>query len=137
MTPTAPAFPPFPGLATDSVHDALAWHDRISAGISLAQARDTAAQLSIPAKVFSVGVLGTSAAPRGKDRTLRLSEANAFYRLLQVLDGLKASFGGDLDKGFAWLTAPSTALRGRVPLDLMATPMGMEYLRTALERKMR
>lgn len=137
MTTTSPAFPPFPGLTTGSAYDALAWHERISSGISLALARDTAAQLAIPAKVFSVGVLGTSAAPRGKDRTLRLSEANAFYRLLQVLDGLNASFGNDLDKGFAWLTSPSTALRGRVPLDLMATPMGMEYLRTALERKLR
>lgn len=130
-------FPSLPGLVPGSVHDALAWHECISAGISRDRAAGAAAQLEIPSKLFALAVLGTKSTVRGKDRTLGLAEANAFYRLLQVLAGLRASFGSDLAQGFEWLQAPCAALRGRIPLDLMSTPMGMEYLRVALERKIR
>lgn len=128
-------FPLAPTLQPPTLAEALAWHDRIGKGISSTVVAQVAAGLGFSNAVIARAVYGEDALPRGRARPLTLEQANALYRFLQVAAGLEAAFGNRQKEATNWLTNPCQDFRGRTPLDLMRTPMGMVYIRTALLRR--
>lgn len=130
-----PDFPPAPSLHPSSLHEALAWHDRIGKGVSSTLVAKVAAEWGVPNQLIAQVVYGEELLPRGRPRDLTIEQANALYRFLQLLAGLEMAFGDSRKAALAWLTSAAPELKGRVPLSLARTPMGMEYVRTALTRR--
>lgn len=128
LTPLFPEYPPVP--ETTSSH--LAWHNRIAKGIPISLFRDLSEKGFFNRPDLAEVVFGTRTSPRTGD--VPLESANTLYRVLVALESARAVFAGDLAKAVAWLSSAQPMLRGRIPLQMLSTSMGYDYVRTALSR---
>lgn len=119
------------GLSTDPQHS-LAWHALILNGLPRECVKPMAKVLAVTEKeVFAfVGETGTS---RSKE-PLSAYASDQMYRLAHVLSVAFNVFKGDTKQALSWMRAPQALLRGRVPMDLIRTPLTTDYVLTALSR---
>jgi len=127
-------YPAMPSLQPGPATLALHWHERIRQGIPASLFYEMSVPGLLPRPALAQVVFGDAPAPRSKAKLLEVEQANVLYRVLQVLAGASAVFKGDTKLAVAWLVSPRPELRGRVPLALCGTSMGLEYVRTALGR---
>jgi putative toxin-antitoxin system antitoxin component (TIGR02293 family) len=126
-----PLFPDYPSVpVTASGH--LAWHLRLTQGLPVSLFRALSEKGLFNRPDLAEVVFGKRSSPRQGE--LPLESANSAYRVLVSLEMARGVFGGDVPKAVAWLSSPQLMLRGRIPLGLMSTSIGFDYVRTAVER---
>lgn len=67
------------------------------------------------------------------DKPLSQEQGGRVWKFAEILAEATAVLGGQ-PAAEAWLAQPALALDGRVPLDLLGTPMGMAAVETVLGR---
>ena len=70
---------------------------------------------------------------RGEKKALTVDEADRLLRVVRVVVGALEALG-DSEKARVWLRTPNRALRGEVPLDLLATDIGARMVERVLGR---
>jgi len=110
----------------------LAWHLRLAQGLPVSLFRALSEKGLFNRPDLAEVVFGKRSSPRQGE--LPLESANSAYRVLVSLELARAAFAGDTPKAVAWLSSPQSLLRGRVPLRMLSTSMGFDYVRTAIER---
>lgn len=126
-----PLFPDLPPVPAHH-HAFLGWHLRIAEGLPMQLFRDLTEKGMFPKGALTEIVFGRRAAP--KKEVLDYEQGNVVFRVLVSLERARGAFHGDVSKAVAWLTNSQGALKGRVPVELLATSMGYDYVRTAIER---
>ena len=109
----------------------LAWHLRISEGFPANSVKTLAAVIGVNAKELAVAV----GAPSGSKKNLTPEASNGLYRAAVMWEELLTQFQGKAADATSWLKSANPNLRGRVPLQLMATSIGYDYLRAAIARE--
>jgi uncharacterized protein (DUF2384 family) len=128
ITPLFPEYPPVPVTANGH----LAWHLRLAQGLPVSLFRDLSEKGLFNRPDLANVVFGKRSSPRQGE--LSLESANSAYRVLISLELARGAFGGSTPRAVAWLSAPQPLLRGRIPLSMLSTSMGFDYVRTAIER---
>lgn len=127
-------FPPVPPFSSNSLADAILWHHRVGEGASRTLLEHLAKAAALPAALLREVVLQKSSLPRGPAKALTLEQMNTTYRIVQTVQAAIEAHQGDVRRAAAWLSTEHPGLKGRVPLRLTSTPMGTEYVKTALGR---
>ena len=70
-----------------------------------------------------------------KQRPLSPEASSGLFRTALVWVALQDLFPGAPAKATAWLRQPHGPLRGRVPLTLLATSLGFDYVMAAISRQ--
>ena len=70
---------------------------------------------------------------RGEKKALTVDEADRLLRVVRVVVGALEALG-DSEKARVWLRTPNRALRGEVPIDLLATDIGARMVERVLGR---
>ncbi len=130
MTPE-PLFPAYP-LAPRTLAEHIAWHLRIAQGIPLSLFQDMCEPGLFKRPELAEVVFGKRTCPRAGE--VSLEAANTLYRVLVSLEAAREKFSGDGSRAAKWLSSPHPGFRGRTPLSLLSTSMGLEYVRTAIQR---
>ncbi|MDO8416365.1 MAG: DUF2384 domain-containing protein [Agitococcus sp.] len=107
----------------------LAWHDLLQAGLPRASLEVLATHLNVEVADL-IGVLGV----RHNEELLTSGESDQLYRVALALRQSMIVSRGSLSKAVQWLKTPNPNIRGRVPLGLVSSYMGAEFVLTALER---
>jgi putative toxin-antitoxin system antitoxin component (TIGR02293 family) len=107
----------------------MAWHDLIQEGLLLHSAEVLAEYLGMTVPALNVE-LRMSTTTDG----VSCSDSDKLYRVALALRQSMVASRGSVTKAVAWLKTPNAALRNRVPLGLLATNIGSEFVMTAIER---
>jgi putative toxin-antitoxin system antitoxin component (TIGR02293 family) len=119
------------GLA-DAPANGFAWHDRILEGLpgrsmrtlgsSLGMTRRELLELAMPDELFHHRM------------TLSAETSNFMYRVALALRQVMPSLQNDMKRSAQWLRKPNVDLKGRIPLELLQTHTGSEFVFTAIAR---
>lgn len=113
----------------------LAWHAAVCAGLPYRGIKSVARALGVR-ETDVAGWLGLSAAALTKRRNARrldVSESDRLYRLARAWRALLVPLG---DEGAArqWLRTLRPELREQLPMELLRTTLGTEFVMTAISR---
>lgn len=107
------------------------WHAHVCSGVSVQVLKNVAKLLNVPEKHIAGLVLETPGMPR--KGVLSREAADFAYRFAKAW-GLLTQKGWAPTKSAAWLKEPCPLLKGRIPLLLLTTHQGQEYVMTAIQR---
>lgn len=111
----------------------LAWHHAICGEGFPAQAvKVLAGYVGVTVKDLSAAVGVTPA----NKKNLNAEASNTLYRIAVVWNELQALFPTSPKDASNWLTAARPTLRGRIPLQLLTSSIGYDYVRAAIEREL-
>lgn len=114
---------------TELPSNGLAWHDRIVAGFETSSARALASHLGVDESDV-LELVNAS----GKEDKLGPRASNFLYRIAKSLRELLVVNGNDIEKASLWLRTENAELRGRVPILLLASQVGFDYVTMAVGR---
>lgn len=109
----------------------LAWHTLLTAGLPASSLKAVAKHMGLAERRLQemMGLEGRSAkAP------LTREASNQLYRVVRALGLASPLFADDLKKAGAFLTSPQPRLRDQVPIEMLRTHHGSEYVFTFLDR---
>lgn len=112
----------------------LAWHDLINNGFSVSQVLSLGQLIQEHAKEDTlewfnplISALELRAEP------VSVHTSDYFYRVARAIRELYAVFG-DVASSVLWLTTANATLRHRVPLALLTSQVGTDFVMTAISR---
>lgn len=119
----------------DQPTSGLDWHDVISAGFTPSSIRALAKALRVsPEDVCDlIGVNPSILSKTGKAQRLSLHESNFLYRIAVAFHRLMVPLKKET-ACVSWLRNPQPMLKGRIPVLLLSTHIGTEYVYTAIAR---
>lgn len=107
---------------------------RVRAGLSTAEARAFIASSHLDRdRVLAIVSVSKRTFERRAATTLSPEQSDRLARLRRIYD-FAAEMIGDEDRARAWLQAPSRALEGNEPLDLLDTDAGTRLVEATLVR---
>lgn len=109
----------------------MAWHDLIVEGFHPQSLTALASHLSISEEELLANFGETI--PVGGTR-LSIPLSNVLYRLARALRELQAVNRGDVGAAYGWLQTRQAMLKGRVPVGLLLSQLGTEFVMTAISR---
>lgn len=127
-----PLFPDYPPISVDSTATNLAWHLRLAQELPMSFFENLCGAGLFNRTQLALVVFGSKTVPNSPH--LALEHANTAYRVLFALEAARAAFKGDVAKAVAWLSSAQATLKGLVPLSMLNTSMGFDYVRTAISR---
>lgn len=111
---------------------AVNWPTSIASGLPRLAFTDLAAQMKVPEKQLAEG-LGLTL-PKRKEFLLDAEASEGLFRVSQILSNLVDHTKWDLPACARWLLDANSSLRQRVPLGLLRSGIGFEYVSTAVAR---
>ncbi|KXK00759.1 MAG: hypothetical protein UZ17_ACD001002102 [Acidobacteria bacterium OLB17] len=81
-----------------------------------------------------VGIAPRTLARRKHEKRLSPEESDRLVSVSRVLALAVELFDGDVERGMQWLRSPSRALKGRSPLSLAATTVGLREVEALIGR---
>ena len=111
----------------------LAWHDTVVAGLPTDRIRAMHDLLKSPGAAVAVLEALSDSYPDA-NATLPAAVSDYLYRIARSLRELLVINGGNLPNACAWVTSAQPALRGRVPLDLLQSQVGTDFVFAAISR---
>lgn len=118
------------GLSAPAPSGARAWHAVLTQGLGHDSIRQVSRLLGVTQQqlrdLVDPEALSTRTRPLSQEGT------NLLYRIAQSLEGLLKVFAEDA--AAAWLRNPQPMLKGQVPILLLQSQVGAEYVVTAIER---
>lgn len=109
----------------------LAWHDLLLERLEQQALRVLAHHLGVSTQDLTDLVLD---APLEEGARLSRHASDFLYRIARALRQLETAKGGDVDAAARWLRAARPELKGRIPILLLQTSVGTEYVMTAIGR---
>lgn len=119
----------------DQPSSGLEWHDIIAQGFTPVSIRTLAKALRVSPEAVCdlIGVDHAILSRSGKNVRLSLHESNFLYRVAVAFHRLMVPLKKEADC-IAWLRNAQPMLKGRIPVLLLATHIGSEYVYTAISR---
>ena len=112
------------------------WHERILTGLAFEAVDNIKARASLTdaelAKLLGIGE-ATLRRARASRSPLDAATGDRLYRLSKII-AVAEEVLEDPDNAISWLRRPQPALRGQIPLDLLATQAGADEVETLLRR---
>jgi len=119
------------GLA-DAPANGFAWHDRIVEGLPARGMRTLASCLGVTWR--QLASLAMPDATFNRHEPLPPEAANYLYRVALALRQVMPPLQNDMKRASLWLRNPNAELRGRIPILLLQTHIGAEFVFTAITR---
>lgn len=118
----------------DQPANGLAWHELVTAGLPVRGVRATARAIGVKDTDLAelLGLAETDLSD--KDRVLSRDESNFLYRIALAFWRTIVRNGGDVGLAATWLRSAQTSLKGYIPILLLQSHIGAEYVFTAIER---
>lgn len=118
----------------DRPTNGTSWHDAIIAGLPAKSVRRTAEAIGVQAPELA-DLLGI-APEMLEDQTAALPRdvSNFLYRIGLALTRAIAKNGGDADKAAHWLRTAEPTIKNYIPILLLQSHIGAEYVFAAIER---
>jgi putative toxin-antitoxin system antitoxin component (TIGR02293 family) len=114
----------------------VSWHERILTGLAFEAVDNIKARASLTdaelAKLLGIGE-ATLRRARASRSALDAATGDRLYRLSKII-AVAEEVLEDPDNAISWLRRPQPALRGEIPLDLLATQAGADEVETLLRR---
>jgi putative toxin-antitoxin system antitoxin component (TIGR02293 family) len=108
------------------------WHQLVSTGLPRSVLPALASEVGTTEKKLAEAL--AMALPKKKDEQLSADASEAVFRYSQVLVELEVRTRWSLATCAQWLSTPCALLRQRVPLHLLRSSQGFEYVTTAISR---
>ena len=109
----------------------LAWNDLLLEGLEQKALRTLSRYLGVTVQDLTDLVLDV---PLQADARLPRHASNFMHRIAVALRQLETAKGGDLDAAALWLRTAQGELKGRIPILLLQTNVGGEYVLAAISR---
>ncbi|MNR71576.1 hypothetical protein D3C71_22070 [compost metagenome] len=109
----------------------LAWHDLLVQGLPPESLEAVARYLGVEESDVAHLVL-EGQAPAGA--RLSAHASNFLYRIAKALRELEIALGGRMPEAALWLRNPQVALKGRIPILLLQTQIGADFVLAAISR---
>jgi putative toxin-antitoxin system antitoxin component (TIGR02293 family) len=110
------------------------WHEVITAGLPVRGIRSMARVLEVKDTELA-DLLGVDEATLAdKEGTLSRDVSNFLYRIALTLSRTVVKTAGDVEKATAWMRSAQPTLKGYVPILLLQSHIGTEYVFAAIER---
>jgi putative toxin-antitoxin system antitoxin component (TIGR02293 family) len=119
------------GLA-EAPSNGFAWHDRIMEGLPARSMRTLASCLGVTQR--QLAELAMPGTPFHRKMTLSPEIANFLYRVALAQRLVTPSLQNSMKRAANWLRNPNAELRGRIPILLLQTHTGAEFVFTAISR---
>lgn len=119
------------GLA-DAPANGFAWHDRILEGLPARALRTLASSLGVTWR--QLAELAMPGKPVHAKMTLSPEVSNYLYRVALALRQVMPSVQNNMKRSSLWLRNPNVDLKGRIPIMLLQTHTGAEFVFTAISR---
>lgn len=119
----------------DQPASGLEWHDIITAGFAPSSVRSLAKALHVSAEdiCLLIGVDPAILSKQSKTQKLSLHESNYLYRVAVAFHRLMVPMKKEA-ACVSWLRNPQPTLKGRIPVLLLSSHIGTEYVYTAIAR---
>lgn len=109
----------------------LAWNDLLLERLEQKALRVLARHLGVTTTDLTDLVLD---APLEEGARLPRHASDFMYRIARALRQLETAKGGDVEAAALWLRSVQPELKGRIPILLLQTSVGTEYVMTAIGR---
>ncbi len=110
------------------------WHDVITAGLPVRGIRNTARVLDVKDTELAELLGVDEALLADKDTLLSRDVSNFLYRIAVTITRSVVKTAGDVEKATAWMRTAQTSLKGYVPILLLQSHIGSEYVFAAIDR---
>lgn len=113
----------------------LGWHKEIKTGLPYRSLLSVAKTLKLSEKDFIqlLGMTPRTAAARKKAKRLGGAESDLIYAVARAY--VRLSSFKPIEDARSWLLAPVEALKGSVPVELLQTRLGTEYVMSTIDRE--
>ncbi|KWU24798.1 antitoxin Xre/MbcA/ParS toxin-binding domain-containing protein [Burkholderia cenocepacia] len=109
----------------------LAWNDVLLEGLEQKALQSLSRYLGVTVQDLTSLILD---APLQEGERLPRHASNFMHRIAVALRQLQTAKGGDLDAAALWLRSIQPELKGRIPILLLQTNVGGEYVTAAISR---
>jgi hypothetical protein len=107
------------------------WAELVTAGLPRKSFKNLAAMLKLSEDEVAQAL---AVEPPVKGAVLSIEASDAVHRAASALVAVYRQTGWMAPVCSRWLQSPNAALKGRVPLELLKTGMGCEYVATVISR---
>jgi hypothetical protein len=108
------------------------WHERVACGFPGLALETLSLHTGLKPRELTASLQGKTPP---KQRPLSPEVSSGLFRTALAWVALQDLFPGSTAKATAWLRCPQATLRGRIPLNLLATSLGFDYVMAAISRQ--
>ncbi len=118
----------------DAPANGTSWHEAVLAGLAVRSVRATARALGVSPEDLAELIDFPADELGAFDSRLPPHQSNSLYRIALAFTRTVLKTGGNLEAAACWLRTEQPTLKGYIPILLLRSHVGAEYVFTAIER---